>query len=99
MTEYIETGSSSDDALSGIETNEFPEEAVRAVFSGVLCVLTAALRLPRLKSEVRLIVSIGHDITSFHTVTASISSSIAVRKTSMYCAGNIAHVQSDGIPR
>lgn len=53
VTEYIETGSSSDDALSGIETDEFPEESVRAVFSGVLRVLTAALRLPRLKSEVR----------------------------------------------
>lgn len=55
VTEYIETGSGSDDALSGLETDEFPEENVRTVFSGALCVLTAALRHPRLKSEVRFV--------------------------------------------
>lgn len=52
MTEYIETGSSSDDALSGMETDKCPEAALRTVFAGVHCVLTSALRLPRLKSEV-----------------------------------------------
>ena len=51
VTEYIETGSGSDDALSGMETDKLTEEALRTVFAGVHTVLTSALRLPRLKSE------------------------------------------------
>ena len=52
VAEYIESGSGSDDVLSGMETDKCPEEALRSVFAGVHCVLTSALRLPRLKSEV-----------------------------------------------
>ena len=53
----METGSGSEDALSGMDTDKFPEDALRTVFAGVHCVVTAALRLPRLKSEVHVAVA------------------------------------------
>ena len=52
VTEYIETGLGGEDTLSGLETQTFSEEDVRTLFAGVLCLLTAALRTPKLKSGV-----------------------------------------------
>ena len=52
VAEYIETGSGSSDALSGLETEKCPQEDIRTFFAGVRCVLTSALRTPKLKSTV-----------------------------------------------
>lgn len=54
VTEYLETASGSEDVISELVTEKCPEETVRTVFAGVHCILTSALRLPRLKSEVEL---------------------------------------------
>ncbi|CAI8051104.1 COMM domain-containing protein 5 [Geodia barretti] len=52
VAEYVETGSGSRDCLSGLGKQTSPEEDIRTVFAGVHCVLTAALRTPKLKSAV-----------------------------------------------
>ena len=54
VTQYLETGSGSEEAVSSLVTDSCPEEVVRTTFAGVQCVLTSALRVPRLKSEVNV---------------------------------------------
>ena len=53
MVQYIETEEGDEEQMTTLQSEKVTQEMVRAVFSGMHCLLAAALRQPGLKVEVR----------------------------------------------
>lgn len=53
VVQYVETGEGEEELMAGLESEKYTQEILRAMFSGMHTVLTAALRQPGLKAEVR----------------------------------------------
>ena len=52
VVQYVETGGGEEELMAGLQTEKYTQEILRAIFSGMHTVLTAALRQPGLKAEV-----------------------------------------------
>ena len=52
VVQYVESGDGEEDLMSGLQSEKYTQEMLRAIFSGMYTVLTAALRQPGLKTEV-----------------------------------------------
>ena len=52
VVQYLETGGGEEEQMSDLQSEKYTQEILRAVFSGMHSVLTAALRQPGLKAEV-----------------------------------------------
>ena len=52
VVQYVESGDGEEDLMSGLQSEKYTQEMLRAIFSGMHTVLTAALRQPGLKTEV-----------------------------------------------
>ena len=53
MVQYLESGDGEEELMSGLQSEKYTQEMLRAIFSGMHTVLIAALRQPGLKTEVR----------------------------------------------
>lgn len=53
VVQYLETEDGEEEQLSGLQSDKCTQEMLRAIFSGMHSVLSAALRQPGLKVEVR----------------------------------------------
>ncbi len=54
VIEYIETSKGEVDQLSALQSSKVSQETVRTIFSGMYTILSAALKQPGLKLDVRL---------------------------------------------
>lgn len=52
VVQYLESGDGEEELMSGLQSEKYTQEMLRAIFSGMHTVLTAALRQPGLKTEV-----------------------------------------------
>ena len=52
MVQYIETEEGDEEQMAAFQSEKVTQEMARAVFSGMHCLLKAALRQPGLKVEV-----------------------------------------------
>lgn len=52
VVQYVESGSGEEEQLAALHSDKCPQETVRAIFSGMYTILSAALRQPNLKQEV-----------------------------------------------
>ena len=60
VVQYLESGDGEEELMSGLQSEKYTQEMLRAIFSGMHTVLTAALRQPGLKTEVYIKQTIKH---------------------------------------
>ena len=60
VVQYLESGDGEEELMSGLQSEKYTQELLRAIFSGMHTVLAAALRQPGLKTEVYIKQAIKH---------------------------------------